>query len=104
MNAIVDTVLTLVLKVFEIVFNLLFFWVNLPEAPQSLTNTINNYLNMIFSNLDLLSFFVNVDTLHTIFKLFIFVFIFKYTLKLIMFVVHKIPDVVQSWTQMSLFK
>ncbi len=104
MNNLIDTALTLVFSIISFVFNLLFGWVNLPDVPLSLRNTVNTYLNYIFDNLDVLSFFVRVSTLQTIFKLFISVYIFKYTFKLIMFIVHKIPDVVSSWTQMNFFK
>lgn len=104
MNNLIDTALTLVFSIISFVFNLLFGWVNLPDVPSSLRNTVNTYLNYIFDNLDVLSFFVRVSTLQTIFKLFISVYIFKYTFKLIMFIVHKIPDVVSSWTQMNFFK
>lgn len=104
MNKLIDTALILVFNVISFVFNLLFGWVNLPSVPSSLSNTVNTYLNYIFDNLDVLSFFVRVSTLQMIFKLFISVYIFKYTFKLIMFIVHKIPDVVSSWTQLSIFK
>lgn len=104
MNNIIDGILTLVLKIVEIVFNLLFSWVHLPDVPASLNNTVSTYLNYIFDNLDILSFFVRVSTLQTIFKLFIIVYTFKYTFKLIMFIIHKIPDTASSWQQLSLFK
>lgn len=97
MNNIVDSVLVIVLKIVEFVFNWLFGWINLPEMPQSLQNSINSYLNYIFNNLDLLSFFIRVSTLQTIFKLFIAVYIFKYTFKLLMFLIDKIPSMISKW-------
>lgn len=104
MNALLDNILIIVFKIFEFIFNFLFGWINLPNVPFSVSNTVNTYLNYIFDNLDILSFFVRVSTLQTIFKLFIAVYIFKYTFKFIMFIIHQIPDTVGSWTQLSLFK
>lgn len=104
MNTLVDGILTIVFNIFEFVFNLLFGWINLPAVPTSLQNTVNTYLNYIFNNLDLLSFFVRVSTLQTIFKLFIIVYIFKYTFKLIMFILHKVPDMISAWTNLNIFK
>lgn len=104
MNVLIDNILIVVFNIFEIIFNLLFGWINIPGVPSDLSNTVNTYLNYIFDNLNLLNFFVRVSTLHMIFKLFIVIYIFKYTLKLIMFVIHKIPDVVSSWTQLNIFK
>ena len=104
MSALLDNFLIIVFQIFEWIFNFLFSWVNLPEVPASLSNTVNTYLNYIFNNLDILSFFVRVSTLQTIFKLFIAVYIFKYTFKIVMFIIHKIPDTASSWTQLSLFK
>lgn len=104
MNSLVDGVLTVVLNVFEYVFNFLFGWISLPEVPTSLQNTVNTYLNYIFNNLDLLSFFVRVSTLQTIFKLFIIVYILKYTFKLMMFIFERIPKMIAGWTNLNIFK
>lgn len=104
MSALIDNLLIVVFKVIEFVFNLLFGWLNLPDFPTSLKNTVNTYLNYIFDNLDILSFFVRISTLQTIFKLFIIVYISKYTFKLIMFIVHKFPDIVSKWTSLDIFK
>lgn len=76
---------------FETLIHLLFGWINIPAFPQSLEDSVNNFLDLIFENLNLLDFFIRFETLRIIIPLFLFMINFKYIYKLVMWLIRKIP-------------
>ena len=73
------------------IMDFLFGWINLPQMPQSLINSINNFIDLIFENLSLLSFFIRPNTLRILIPLVIFLIGFKYGYKIVIWLIHKIP-------------
>ena len=73
------------------IIDFLFGWIMIPSMPQSLVDSINTFLNLIFNNLSLLGFFIRPSTLKIIVPLVIFVVNFKYIYKFIMWFLHKLP-------------
>lgn len=69
----------------------LFGWINLPQMPNDLINSINSFFSMVFDNLCLLSFFIRPTTLKILIDLMIFLIGFKYSYKIIMWLIKKIP-------------
>lgn len=69
----------------------LFGWINIPQIPDNILNSIDSFLNLIFDNLSLLGFFIRPTTLKIIIPLCIAAFTFKYVYKVIIFVIKKIP-------------
>ena len=59
--------------------------------PDSLIDSVNHVLDVIFSHLDWLGMFVRIDTIRTLVPLIIFVVTFEYTYRIIMWVIKKIP-------------
>lgn len=74
-----------------LLLDLLFGWINIPPFPDTLKNSINSFLDLIFNNLTFLGFFVRPATLKIIIPLAIFMFNFKYIYKLTMWIIKKIP-------------
>ena len=58
--------------------DLLFGWINIPAFPDTLKNSINSFLDLIFNNLTFLGFFVRPTTLKIMIPLAIFIFKIKY--------------------------
>ena len=73
------------------IIDFLFGWINIPQIPETITNSINSFLNLVFDNLSLLGFFIRPSTLMILVPLFIFVVNFKYIYKFIMWFLHKLP-------------
>lgn len=69
----------------------LFGWINIPQIPDNIIDSINSFINLIFDNLSLLGFFVRPTTLKILIPLVVFAFSFKYVYKIVIWVVKKIP-------------
>ena len=48
------------------IIDFLFGWIMIPSMPQSLVDSINTFLNLIFDNLSLVGFFIRPLTLKII--------------------------------------
>ena len=73
------------------ILDVFFGWINVPAFPSSLDESLNNFLDLIFNNLDFLVFFIRPTTLATIIPLLIFIFNFKYIYKFVCWLIKKIP-------------
>lgn len=59
-------IIELLLNVIKVVIYTVFSFINLPDFPVSLQNSINSYLDMIFDNINIFgvfSFFIRSETL-----------------------------------------
>ena len=83
-EAIVNLI-TVVVKLLATPFNLL------PDTPEGVVAAVNNYLDLIFNNLDFLNFFVNVETLKNVATIAIIVWTVDKTFSLLMWIIHKLP-------------
>ena len=59
--------------------------------PDSLVDSIDSFFDLIFDNLSLLSLFVRIETLQILATFTILLFSFKYTYKIVMWLIKKIP-------------
>lgn len=75
------------------ILDFLFGWINLPQVPDSILNSINTFLDLIFENLSLLGFFIRPSTLKILVPLIIFAINFKWIYKMIMWFLRKLPFV-----------
>lgn len=77
--------ITVVIKLLAIPFNVL------PDTPQALVNAVDYYLDMVFNNLDFISFFVNVDTLKNVAIIAIAIWTLDKVFNLLLWIIHKLP-------------
>lgn len=77
--------ITVVIKLLAIPFNIL------PDTPQALKAALDYYMNIIFNNLDFISFFVNVDTLKTVALVAIAIWTLDKAYNLLIWIIHKLP-------------
>lgn len=85
---IVAALINLITALLKIVLNLL---PNLPDLPQSISTSIDNVTNVIFSNANLLGLFVRIDTIKTLVPLLIVVVNFEHIYHFSMWIVKKLP-------------
>lgn len=76
---------TVVIKLLAIPFNIL------PDTPEALTTAVDSYLDLVFSNLSFISFFVNVDTLKTVALIAIAIYTLEKAYTLLIWIIHKLP-------------
>lgn len=75
------------------VVQLCFSWINIPNFPVELRNSLDTFLNLIFDNLGLLGFFIRPLTIKIAVPILIVVINFELIYKLIMWIVRKLPFV-----------
>lgn len=69
----------------------LFGWINLPDFPETLKNSITVFFDLIFDNLTFLGFFIRPATLKIVIPLLIILLNFEYIYRFLMWIVHKLP-------------
>lgn len=84
---IVEALMTMCTGIIQLIFS----WFTLPQFPEAAKTAIDTYLNLIFDNLDFLTFFVNVNTLKTVALVAAALYAFEHIYKIMMWVIHKIP-------------
>ena len=84
-------ILNVLLNGLYFLIDFLFGWINIPQVPETITRSINTFLNLIFNNLSLLGFFIRPTTLKILVPLIIVVINFKYIYKFIMWFLKKLP-------------
>lgn len=84
-------ILNVLLNGLYFLIDFLFGWINIPQVPETITSSINTFLNLIFNNLSLLGFFIRPTTLKILVPLIIVVINFKYIYKFIMWFLKKLP-------------
>ena len=77
--------ITVVIKLLAIPFNIL------PDTPDQLKTAVDYYMNIIFNNLDFISFFVNVDTLKIVALVAIAIWTLDKAYNLLIWIIHKLP-------------
>lgn len=84
---IIQTLLNLIMSLLKLCFN----WINIPNFPEELTNSINSFLDIIFGNLSLLGFFIRPLTLTLVIPVLIILLNFEDVYKFTVWLIHKIP-------------
>lgn len=77
--------ITAVIKLLALPFNIL------PDTPSQVVTAVDYYFDLVFNNLDFLSFFVNVDTLKTVAIIAIAIWTFDHAYSFLIWVIHKLP-------------
>lgn len=83
-----EALLNLVNKILNGILNILDV---LPDFPETLTNSLNQFFDLIFDNLGILSFFIRIDTVKIMVPIVIVVMNFERIYRFIMWIVRKIP-------------
>ena len=86
-----DNILNVVSDFFYVVFDFLLGWVHLPAFPCTLESSINNFLDLVFGNLNILSFFIRPVTLKIAIPILIILINFNVLYKVIIWIVKKLP-------------
>lgn len=63
----------------------------LPDFPQAAVDAIDSYLNLIFSNCSLISFFIPVDYCVALLAIAVAIANFDFFYKIVMWILKKIP-------------
>lgn len=74
-----------IIFLFTLPFNLL------PNTPQALIDAMDYYLDLVFSNLDFISFFVNVGTLKAVAIVAIAIWTLDESYHLLLWIIRKLP-------------
>lgn len=84
-------ILESIMTVLSVVLKLIFSFIKLPAMPKNLSSIIDKYLDLIFSNLDFLNFFIDVEIFKIIASLSVTLFGVKELYLLVMWVWRKLP-------------
>lgn len=84
---IIELLLSLIGGCVKVVFS----FINLPDFPESLANSINTYMDLIFNNIGFLGFFVRPSTLSIIATTAITIFTFHKLYKMAVWIWNKLP-------------
>lgn len=85
---IIETFLNQIMGVFAFLFKIM---PDLPHFPTGLLNSLNYVLDVIFSNLNLLGIFININTIKICVPILIAILNFERIYTMIMWLVNKIP-------------
>lgn len=84
-------IIQLILNLLKTLLFTVFSWINLPQFPEGLTNSLNNFIDLIFDNLNLLGFFIRPVTITIVIPVLIILINFDKIYKLTMWILKKIP-------------
>lgn len=87
-------ILELIFSVFQgllFLVSRIFLVVPIPDMPESAVNSINTFLDTVFSNLDFLSFFVHIDTFKLVATIAIILYSFEHLYELVRWIWNKLP-------------
>lgn len=84
-------IIQLILNLLKTLLFTVFSWINLPQFPEGLTNSLNNFIDLIFDNLNLLGFFIRPATITIVIPVLIILINFDKIYKLTMWILNKIP-------------
>ncbi len=85
-------IITAVLGLCEMLLTIIFALLpDIPNFDSSVLNSLNAFINLIFDNLDLLGFFIDIDLITTLLPWLIVVLNFEHIYHFILWIVSKIP-------------
>ena len=84
-------IIQLILNLLKTLLFSVFSWINLPQFPEGLTNSLNSFIDLIFDNLNLLGFFIRPATITIVIPVLIILINFDKVYKLTMWILKKIP-------------
>lgn len=68
-----------------------FSWINLPAFPETLQESVNTFLDLIFEGVNFLGFLVRPSTISILIPLIIIIVNFDHIYKFTIFILKKIP-------------
>lgn len=68
-----------------------FGWINLPSFPEGLQTSLNSFMDLIFSGINLFGLFIRPTTIRLVIPLLLIIINFDKIYKLTMYVLKKIP-------------
>lgn len=77
--------ITVVIKMLAMPFDIL------PDTPATLVSAVDTYMDMIFNNLDFISFFVHTETLRNVAGIAIIIWTVDNAFSLLMWIIRKLP-------------
>ena len=84
-------IIQLILNLLKTLLFSVFSWINLPQFPEGLTNSLNSFIDLIFDNLNLLGFFIRPATITIVIPVLIILINLDKVYKLTMWILKKIP-------------
>lgn len=84
-------ILEAILTILKVLLQFVFGWINLPQFPENLTNSIDSFLSILFDNISLLGFFIRPVTLTVAIPILIILLNFEQVYKFTMWIIKKIP-------------
>ena len=84
-------IIQLILNLLKTLLFSVFSWINLPQFPEGLINSLNSFIDLIFDNLNLLGFFIRPVTITILIPVLIILINFDKVYKLTMWILKKIP-------------
>ena len=84
-------IIQLILNLLKTLLFSVFSWINLPQFPEGLTNSLNSFIDLIFDNLNSLGFFIRPATIMIVIPVLIILINFDKVYKLTMWILKKIP-------------
>lgn len=84
-------IITLILNLLKTLIFAVFSWINIPGLPDSITNGLNSFLDIIFNNITLLGFFIRPITITIVIPVLIILLNFDEIYKFTMWILKKIP-------------
>ena len=84
-------IIQLILNLLKTLLFSVFSWINLPQFPEGLSNSLNSFIDLIFDNLNLLGFFIRPVTITILIPVLIILINFDKVYKLTMWILKKIP-------------
>lgn len=84
-------IITLILNLLKTLIFAVFSWINIPALPETITNGLNSFLDIIFNNITLLGFFIRPVTISIVIPVLIILLNFDEIYKFTMWILKKIP-------------
>ena len=85
-------IITSVLGLCEMLLTIIFALLpDLPNFDSSVLNSLNGFINLIFDNLDLLGFFIDIDLITALIPWLVIILNFEHIYDFIMWIIKKIP-------------
>lgn len=85
-------IVTAVLELCEMLLTIIFALLpDLPNFDSSVLNSLNGFINLIFDNLDLLGFFIDIELVSALIPWLVIILNFEHIYDFIMWIIRKIP-------------
>ncbi len=85
-------IITAVLELCEMLLTIIFGLLpDIPNFDSGVLNSLNGFINLIFDNLDLLGFFIDIELIGALIPWLIIILNFEHIYDFVMWIVRKIP-------------